>query len=360
MDAPPYAEPTRRDLLRACGGGALVLASARAATARDTEGCGVRVERHPGNPIVRPGMEPRMGTNVQGPSLIRVPDWLPDPLGRYYLYFADHKGSYIRLAYAHSLAGPWRIHGPGTLTLEQSRFLTEPAPVPDDVDTSDPRWTTAPEGVPLPIDSATKPHIASPDVHVREDRREIVMYYHGLEGFRFQRSRVATSADGVSFTAREPLIARSYLRMFPWAGAWYGLAMPGYLYRSSDGLEGFEEGPQLFPNTMRHAALLHRGKRLFVFWTNVGDRPEHILLSTIDLSGDWSTWRAGEARSVLEPEEAWEGADRPLEASVRDAINVPVRQLRDPAVFEDGDRTYLLYAVAGEAGIAITDLGIDC
>jgi hypothetical protein len=27
---------------------------------------------------------------------------------RYYLYFADHKGDYIRLAYAEALMGPWQ------------------------------------------------------------------------------------------------------------------------------------------------------------------------------------------------------------------------------------------------------------
>jgi hypothetical protein len=32
-------------------------------------------------------------------------------------------------------------------------------------------------------------------------------------------------------------------------------------------------------------------------------------------------------------------------------------QLRDPAIFEDDDgRTYLLYSVAGESGIAIAEL----
>ncbi len=34
--------------------------------------------------------------NINGPSLIRVPSWVPSPPGAYYLYFADHKGSPIR------------------------------------------------------------------------------------------------------------------------------------------------------------------------------------------------------------------------------------------------------------------------
>ena len=227
----------------------------------------VSITRLPGNPIVRPHMDDRMGHNVQGPSLIRVPDWLPDPLGRYYLYFADHKGDYIRLAYADELTGPWKIHTPGSLQLAQSHFATEPAAIPDDVDPDDDRWAKAVrEGVPTPIGSATKPHIASPDVHVREDRREIVMYYHGLEDFRFQRSRVATSKDGISFESLEPLIAHSYLRAFRHDGQWYAMAMPGIFYRSPDGIDDWEEGPTLFPATMRHAALLLHGNELLVFW----------------------------------------------------------------------------------------------
>ena len=49
-------------------------------------------------PIISPDTDPSIGHNIQGPSLIRAPSWIKNPLGRYYLYFADHKGSYIRLA----------------------------------------------------------------------------------------------------------------------------------------------------------------------------------------------------------------------------------------------------------------------
>jgi hypothetical protein len=45
--------------------------------------------------------------------MIRVPDWIRNRLGDYYLYFADHKGSYVRLAYADHPTGPWAIYPPG-------------------------------------------------------------------------------------------------------------------------------------------------------------------------------------------------------------------------------------------------------
>lgn len=86
----------------------------------------VRVERLVDHPIVGPTLDPSIGQNIQGPSLIRVPEWVASPLGRYYLYFAHHKGAYIRLAVADDLKGPWRIHVPGSLHLKDSRFLTQP------------------------------------------------------------------------------------------------------------------------------------------------------------------------------------------------------------------------------------------
>ena len=41
----------------------------------------MRVERLATNPIIRPNMDARMGDNVNGPSVIRVPGWIPNPLG---------------------------------------------------------------------------------------------------------------------------------------------------------------------------------------------------------------------------------------------------------------------------------------
>jgi hypothetical protein len=133
------------------------------------------------------------------------------------------------------------------------------------------------------------------------------------------------------------------------------MAMLGIFYRSPDGISGFEASDvRLFPETMRHSTLLKRGDTLYVFWTRVGDAPEHILLTKVDISGDWSTWSPTDPISVLRQEE-WEGADRPLLPSVRDAINVRVNQLRDPAIFQEDGRTYVLYSVAGEAGIGIAE-----
>ena len=331
---------------------ALALAAFLAAGASAQE---VSVTRLLDEPIIGPELHPSLGVNIQGPSLIRTPEWLPNRLGEYYLYFADHKGMYIRLAYADELTGPWQVHAPGSLQIEESYFTPVRPEIPQaELDALVEQRRAA--GARVSHDLAlelTEPHIASPDVHVDEENRRIVMYFHGLEGPGFQHSRVALSDDGVNFTTMPENIGRSYMRIFEHDGMTYAMSMPGQFYRSADGLTNFEEGPRLFVPNMRHAALIARDDTLYVFWTRVGDAPESILLSTIDISGDWSAWRESPEVEVLRPEFDWEGADAPIEPSVRSTAYGQVNQLRDPAIYVEGDEVYLLYAVAGESGIAI-------
>jgi hypothetical protein len=275
------------------------------------------------NPIIRPDMDDRMGANINGPSLIGVPDWAPNRLGRYYLYFGHHKGAYIRLAYADALEGPWRTHEPGVLDL---------------------------------ADSHCSGHLASPDVHVDHEQRRIRMYYHGPTAGHGQVTRVALSDDGLMFDAAPEILGPSYFRVFAWGGATYALGMPGLFYRSDDGLTNFEQGSELFSPDMRHTAVALRADTLHVFYSDVGDTPERILVSRIELTDDMSEWRESPSETVIEPDADYEGADLPLEPSVRGWSRDRVRQLRDPAIFEEDGRVYLLYSVAGEAGIAIASV----
>lgn len=304
----------------------------------------VRIERLVDEPIIRPSMDEKMGANIAGPSLIRVPDWVENPLGQYYLYFADHRGTYIRLAYANDLTGPWTMYEPGTLRLEQSHFPTACPPCSD--------TQLNPNG------PGAYAHVASPDVHVVDERRQIVMYVHGRD-VGPQVTRAAVSNDGLHFEGRPEILGRPYFRAFLHESYVYALAMPGVMYRSRDGLTNFEEGPNLFNPNMRHSALLKRENQMFVFWTERDDAPERIWVASIDLAGDWNTWTHTTPIEVLRPERPWEGAELPVEPSRGGAINIPVNQLRDPAIFEEDDRVYLLYSVAGERGIALAEVHID-
>ncbi len=299
-----------------------------------------QVERLGDGPIITPHMDSRMGGNIQGPSLIRVPEWLEDPLGKYYLYFADHRGLYIRLAYADELTGPWTMHEPGSFRIEESYYPT----------TCPPCSHASPDN-PAPLYA----HIASPDVQVDEANQRIVMYVHGRDVGR-QVTRVAISSDGLSFRGRPEVLGRPYFRVIEIGDYFYALSMPGYLYRSRDRLSGFEAGPRLFSDPMRHSALLLRGDDLHVFWTERGDAPERIYMATIDASKDWMQWQESERVEVLRPTLEWEGADLPVAPSRGGYIDERVNQLRDPAIFEEDGEVYLLYSVAGESGIAIARL----
>jgi hypothetical protein len=321
----------------------------------------VTVTRLLDRPIIGPGNHPSIGENIQGPSVVRVPDWVQNPLGRYYLYFADHKGSYIRLAYADVITGPWHIHAPGSLQIADSYFLTT-APEISDQQLQQLSAEREISGVQYAHDLRTEftsPHIASPDVQVDETDQRFTMYYHGLADVGRQFSRVATSNDGINFVAQEQNLGRTYMRVFHHQNMTYSMAMPGQFYRSVDGLTDFETGPRLFEATMRHAGLLKRGNTLYVFWTRVGDAPESILLSTIDISGDWQQWQESEAVIVLRPEHDWEGVNSPIEPSVRSTAYGLVNQLRDPAIFVEDDQVYLFYAIGGESGIALAKVDLQ-
>lgn len=298
-----------------------------AQSAREVEGAmTVQAKRFESNPIITMGMDASIGDNINGPSLIRVPDWVKDPLGRYYLYFAHHEGKNIRMAYADDLKGPWRIYSPGTLQMDQTACIN---------------------------------HIASPDVHVENAQRQIIMYFHGKTKLG-QLSFRAVSKDGINFTASEEPIGPTYFRVFEHDGAHYALARAegkdegAVLLRSGDGGVTFERGQSVLPRC-RHTAVLKRENKLLVFFSRGYDAPERILLATIDLEGDWRNWKASEPVTVLEPEMDYEGADLPVAKSDFGKVYHRVRELRDPAIFEEDGKTYLLYSIAGESGIAIAE-----
>lgn len=285
----------------------------------------MKVRRFDNNPIIYPNMDERMGDNINGPSLIRVPEWVQNPLGRYYLYFAHHQGTYIRMAFADKLEGPWRLYGPGVLDLADSFF-------------SD--------------------HIASPDVHILDDRQEIRMYYHGccLPEPPHQFTRLAKSQDGLNFMTHPDILGTSYWRAFYWQGYWYTLEMPGRFRRSWTGISDFEKGPRLFTSDMRHSAVQLDGETLNVFFSNAHDSPERILWATIHLESDWHKWQVSTPETLLTAETEYEGVDCIMKPSERGSVHHRVHQLRDPCIFEDEGKTYLLYSTAGEHGIAIGEL----
>lgn len=313
-------------------------------------------------PLIAPEMLPGdEGLSINGPSLIRMPAWIEKPGGRYHLYFAHHNGKYIRLAFADRPDGPWTVHRGGILPITEQRAL--------------------------------RGHIASPEAVIDEETRQIFLFCHGVprEGGP-QATSVAVSRDGISFTDLGTIVGPAYLRVFRHGGAWYGLTHSGVLRRAAKLGAPFEPvatiiGPEIEdavdpslrnepgappaasrPTSgdarygIRHVGLdVHHG-HLFVYFSCVGHRPERILCTVVNLDGPPESWRARGVIEVLQPEQPWEGADLPLAYS-RGGSTIKrgdnrVRELRDPTVWREGGTAWLLYSIAGEAGLGIADLQV--
>lgn len=302
-------------------------------------GADVEVRRFAVNPIIDASLSSTLGDKINGPSLIRVPGWVKNPLGKYYLYFAHHKGKFIRLAYADKLSGPWRIHEPGTIHLSEAISLEH--------------------------------HIASPDVHIDEENQIIRMYFHGSHPDTNQRTVSAISRDGLSFEVSPTILGHSYFRVFQYEGAYYAIDSGGNLNRSDHPDHGWERHEPEFiapiqtedefgsrdDVRIRHSAVYRRDATLYLFYSRKSDAPERLMMAEASLQGDWKKWRASPPIEVLRPERTYEGtafANAPSKKG--GAINV--QQLRDPGIFEEDGELYLLYSVAGEMGIAIAHLRI--
>ncbi len=150
--------------------------------------------------------------NINGPSVIRVPDWIPaservNPNANYYMYFAHHVGRDIRLAWSDSLTGDWTLFNTGN--------------APDrawGVNGNNTGVQTPRSGV-LSLSNgntggsrvesnggnnliAANGHIASPDVHVDHVNQRIAVYYHApYTEIAGQNTFVATSRYGLNFNA---------------------------------------------------------------------------------------------------------------------------------------------------------------
>ncbi|MDC0641251.1 hypothetical protein OAP24_03730 [Porticoccaceae bacterium] len=319
--------------------------------------------------------------NINGPSMILVPDWVENPLGKYYLYFSHHKGGFIRMAYGDMPEGPWTVYEAGVLSLEGSGFPVNSLPQLTPEAGFAELWqnfsiyivrdavlaiykalvtdqqTRQERGIALSQDKT--PHIASPELVVDHDNQRILMFYHGQRDTLSQITGIASSGDGISFTNTGKTVAGVYMRHFEYRNKQYLLGSPGILFRSDSLLGPYQPRDRsLFEPNIRHAALLLEEDSLMVAWSRVGEAPEKILLSQIDLSpADWDRWRATEGVELLRPELSWEGVDMEPLPSLRGELVMVANELRDPYLFKDQDGSkYLLYVGAGEQAIGIASL----
>ncbi|MCK5802932.1 MAG: hypothetical protein KAI66_08880, partial [Lentisphaeria bacterium] len=107
---------------------------------------------------------------------------------------------------------------------------------------------------------------------------------------------------------------------------------------------------------IRHVALHLQGDRLAIYYSNVGDAPERIKRTVVRLDRPWREWSGEAFEEILRSETSREGVDEPVERSRGGSSRTPVHQLRDPFLFVEDTRTFLLYTIAGEFGIGLTEL----
>jgi|TARA_B110000503_G_scaffold116304_1_gene175297 hypothetical protein len=347
------------------------------------------VQRLSDGPIIETAMSARLTalaaeegySNINGPSLIAVPDWVENPLGNYYLYFSHHKGDFIRLAYADKVEGPWSIYEPGALELNQSGFPTDNIPPLSLGEGLAELWDSVSiylfrdsilavyqavvtdqeirKQRGIAVSQSLKAHIASPEVVVDDANQQIVMFFHGQRDSLSQVSGVAVSTNGVDFIATERNLGGVYLRSFAYQDQHYFLAAPGILYRSDELLGDYQPRQKsLFGTDARHSAVLLQDDQLTVVWSRVGDAPERLLVSTVSLSSsDWDDWVPTYPTELMRAEQAWEGSELPVQSSLRGETNEPTNDLRDPELFVDADgQIYLLYVASGEQSIGIVGL----
>lgn len=302
-----------------------------------------------GDPIINPkmfkgwfdrpnaGKDGGGGSNINGPSLIRVPDWIPDdkradPTAQYYLYFAHHAGDYIRMAWATTIEGPYTLFDDY-----------------DDVREEEGEGTVKPEnlGIRGVLDNAEaniyfdaptnsnyikENHLASPDVIVDDANQRIIMYFHSGSSYfvnnveqNDQVTWVSTSPYGLEFNySLEPgdsgydanyaghgiqpvHLGSSYFRVFEYGGNMYALDNGGKFNRALDASNPWaipnghdftthlwDQNPEhVFQNAnpesssilrVRHTGVRVKGGELHVFYSRRGDIQERIQLAIIDLT----------------------------------------------------------------------------
>ena len=338
------------------------------------------VRLNDGNPIITPSMfsNSNDGISINGPSLIRVPDWIPanrrvNSNAQYYLYFADHDGAYIRMAWAADIEGPYRLY--------------------DDFTSPGDRGVLDNAGDDIFLDNGVRieeNHLASPDVHVDNENQRIIMYFHSGSSFFVNNSEqnrqvtwVSTSPYGLEFfdNIESAHLGTSYFKVFEANGDLYSLDNSAGINRApslnnpwsapnghdfTDRLWDRNPSGDVFQDDIplpsadlrvRHTGVHVDGDTLLAFYSRRGEFQERIQLSTVDIDRDWSDWDPTYPPiEILAPNPGWEGGERTMENS-ETSFGVNVNQLRDPDVFRDNDgQLYLLYSGNGEGGIGIAKL----
>lgn len=258
--------------------------------------------------------------NINNPTVISVPSFINNSIGKFYCYFSNHSGTSIKMAYTDDLNGKWTV-----------------------IDTV---FTLR--------DSACDSHIASPEIVV--ENNEILMYYHGDKNGE-QKTFLAKSSDGINFTrVSDNPLCDFYLRVFKYKNKKYGIAKSGNISSVIYDVDnGYVPKFSLLPKS-RHCAVYVDGDMLYILYSKVGDAPEHIRICNVKLDDDISNWEIIDDKKLVSSNFKFEGAHlEPIPSMFGSATlrygGTDINELRDPFLFRHEDRLYIYYVILGEKKI---------
>ncbi|MBA7629602.1 hypothetical protein ES703_37102 [subsurface metagenome] len=287
----------------------------------------------------------------------------------------------IRMSWAEDIEGPWHLYQTGSGVSAGDRGVLD---------------LGSDDKIDLDNGVTISNHVASPDVFVDDENQRIVMYFHAgsvrVDGTGLgQKSMVATSDYGLEFESGiEPVILGwFYFRVFEYKGNLYATSNRGKLFKARDPNHpwtpppGFDFKDDLWierptpnpffedlysfdfsgvpdtPERCRHFTVRRVGDTVQMLYTRIGDCPERIKMSTIDMSvGDYDVWDPTfPPEEILYAELDWEGGDIVPTNSQGSTAPENVNQLRDPYLFEDSDgQWYLFYCARGEDAIGVAHI----
>lgn len=328
------------------------------------------IARFAANPLITRAMvgmggpdENGDGASIAFPSIVKVPAWVAVPLGVYYLYFSHHHGSYIRMAYADDLAGPWTIYNPATV------YGTGGVMTMVELD-------AAVGGPPTPYPGG---HIASPEVWAEDGPMLFYMWFHASQQTWGHKSGFASSPDGLNWTIQgagglgNGVISNGiYMRHMLYSGQYFAICRSAAMVR----MGALPNGPQqqvhdqspfsdsIFPDPPndppRHFSSPDLiGSTAWMYHSTIGDAPEHIYGSRIELtppSPGFNNWEIIAPYDLMFSEEDYEGVNEPITPSADGGSYSLVHQLRDPQIYREAGTRYLLGAAGGENSIEIATI----
>lgn len=277
-------------------------------------------------------------TNICNPCLVKVPDWCKNKLADYYLFYADHKGKFIKLAYSNNLFSKWKIKKGGVIHIRQFNDAIN--------------------------------HIASPEIYIDSKKKEVILFTHSHSKSQVgQWTYISKSKDALNFEVVNNIpIAPFYFRMFQYNEYYYALTKGGALWKSKNFSQKFSQCQNLFyrdksndklhnyDGAVRHLCVIIESNSLIVFYTKIGDKPEKIYFSKLNLKLDEKKWFFKKEFELMRPEKNFEGKDIKLTKSMPGDTLKPENALRDPHVLKILNNYFLTYCVKGEFGIAIAEL----